>query len=362
MNTVLCRTALVLIAGFASSVAGSALATANDTAMNLQIVDRHIIPAYHNLASATRQLNEQAGQFCGQADTAGYSRLREEFHNAMDAWQAIQHIRSGPVEFLQRYNRFELWPDKRNSVNKHLAQLLQEKNPSALEPVQFSRGSIAIQGFSALEVLLFDYTAAEYAAKTDDTQYRCAVIKAITANLADMATGIRQQWTAGDNAYRNFIATADSSNDFYESSRAVSTTFLNHLHTGLQASVDQKLDMPLGAALPQAMGKRAESWRSQRSLRNLDRNLRGLAEFYHFGFAPRLQDTALDKSINALFAQALDDIGRIPLPLDQAVGNPDARNTVAQLRATLSRLKALVAGPLSQQLDIPLGFNSLDGD
>jgi predicted lipoprotein len=50
------------------------------------------------------------------------------------------------------------------------------------------------------------------------------------------------------------------------------------------------------------------------------------------------------------------------MPLAEAVRDATARQKVETLYTESNTLKALFAGPLPQSLDIPLGFNSLDGD
>lgn len=116
---------------------------------HLRVADEHIIPAYEALAQATAGLREMASSFCDGPDTAALLRLREGFHAAMDAWQSSQHIRFGPVEFLMRNHRYELWPDKRGAVGKHLRRLLAAQDWAALEPERFAAGSVAVRGLRA---------------------------------------------------------------------------------------------------------------------------------------------------------------------------------------------------------------------
>jgi len=215
----------------------------------LRIADEHIIPGYEVLAQATAGLNEQAAVFCTRPDAPALQSLREHFHDAMDAWQSIQDIRFGPVEFLMRNYRYELWPDKRGTVGKHLRRLLAARDPAALEPERFAVGSVAEQGFSALERLLFGpHVSPEEFATGENGRYRCAVVRAITRNLAQMSSGLLHDWTRGEAPHRDYFATAARGNAYYEDDQELSARLLNSVHTQLQVVVDQKLDRPLGGS------------------------------------------------------------------------------------------------------------------
>lgn len=360
MNLKSIVTPLALVLMF-STAAG---AHADDTEHNLRAVSGHIVPRYQTLADETASLAATATVFCANPDQPGLEKVRAGFQRGTDAWQSIQHIRFGPIEFLLRMNRFQLWPDKRGNVAKHLQQLLAQQDRAALAPQRFADGSVAVQGFSALEMLLFDdgATADAFSANTPDGAYRCAVLLAITANLSDMSAGLVHDWTQGDNAYSGFIRSAAQGNAFYSSERDVSSLLLNNLYTGMLMIVDQKLDLPLDKSLQSARGTRAENWRSGRSLRNIQSNLEGLHDFYRGAFAPRLPDAKLHQAIEAAFADTLQALAAVPAPLHSAVQDPTARPAVEKLRREAARLKNLIGGELPAALDLPLGFNSLDGD
>ena len=336
---------------------------ADFTALNLRAADRHIIPAYQRLAAETEALASTADRFCTAPDAAGLSTLRAAYGAALDGWQGIEHIRFGPVQLLLREHRYALWPDKRGSVGKHLDRLLASRDPQALKPEAFATGSVAVQGFSALERLLFgtESTAKAFAGDAD-ASYRCAVVQTIAHNLADMSRELASEWTQGPEAHRGYFATAAQGNAYYESDREVAGRLLNALHTELQHVSEHKLGRPLGDNIGQGRGRRAESWRSGRSLANIRRNLSALQALYEVAFAPALDGNYPHAALEAGFARALAALDAIPAPLDKAVGEPAGRAAVTQLQSAVNDLQTLVAGPLAEALDLTLGFNSLDGD
>ncbi len=336
---------------------------ADGTEHNLRAVDEHIIPGYQSLLKTTVPLSQDAAAFCDAPSEKRLQQLREDFHIAMDAWQRVQHIRFGPIEFSLRQHRIQMWPDKRGSVGKHLRRFIAKQSPKALGEDQFIRSSVAVQGFSALERLLFGkQSSPEAFAGSAESTYKCELLKAITVNLKSMASNLVRDWLLAEESHRHFIATASQKNAFYDSDVEVASKLLNNLYTQMQFIVDEKLIRALGSSQEKARGKRSESWRSQRSLRNLRHNLEATREFYRAAFAPRIGDADLNKAIETAFQHSLEKVGAIAVPLVQAVAEPDHRPAVMALRQETSKLKKLLGVDLPRTAKLPLGFNSLDGD
>jgi predicted lipoprotein len=345
------------------AAAGGTASAADDKVYNLRTADEHIIPGYQALARSTSDLDRRAATFCEAPTGGGLAALRESFHQAMDAWQSIQHIRFGPVELLLRSYRYQMWPDKRGTVAKHLRRLLASKNRSDLEAGRFAKGSVAVQGLSAAERLLFgsQVSSADFGQDAQGRR-RCAILRAIGHNLSLMSAEIVAEWTEGSEAHRAYLATASQGNAYYRDDREPGAKLLNNLNTELERIADQKLGRPLGESLRRARGKRAESWRSVRSVRNIRQNLHAARALYRVAFAPRLVDNDLDRRAEAAFDRALLALDAIPIPLAQAVEEPTGRGRVEAARTEITALAALFSGPLPQALNLPLGFNSLDGD
>ncbi len=335
----------------------------NTSQWNNAIVDKHIIPAYKALETSTQQLKQSSEDFCKKPDKQGFIQLQSAFINSLAKWQSIQHIRFGPIENSLRDFRYQLWPDKRGKVNKHLNKLLIAKDSKALQGDKFPHGSIAIQGFSALEMLLFNKDSSFQDFVTQgNSNYRCDVALAITNNLSRMSTGLVTDWAGDNNSFRNAIATAEQGNSYFENELEVSSNLLNNLSTQLILIVDYKLDRPLGKNIRKSIAKRAESWRSRQSLSNINNNLVALKALYETGFKPWLKNTQLKQQIDTSFAEIHTTMDNINKPLYEAVKDPSLRPVVLELRRKIAKLKQLCSVKLPAALDLPLGFNSLDGD
>jgi predicted lipoprotein len=277
----------------------------------------------------------------------------------MDDWMGIQHMRFGPVDLYLRYSRYQLWPDKHGTGAKQLKSLLADQPFEQLTPDRFPYTSVAVQGFTSLERLLFptQLDLASFGAAKQPS-FQCELVTAIASNLANISEGIVHDWTTGKIAYREQIQSAQGGNDYFESSEEVSSRLLNDLYTQLQSIVDQKLMRPL----ENHQLRRAESWRSRRSLRNIELNLQGIEALYRVGFSPLATDQTLDAEIKAAFADAIQSIQAVKSPLYEIPKDSESLELVQRVLADCRKLKSLIATRLTVALNLPLGFNSLDGD
>jgi len=326
---------------------------------NKSIVDNHLLPRYERLAESGKALAEQAKRFCNTQNESDFERLRAAYHKATDDWMGIQHMRFGPVEMYLRYNRYQMWPDKHSSGPKQMRRLLAEEERDVLAADRFPHTSVAVQGFTALERLLYpaQLQLSDFG-RGGVPAYRCEFVVAITNNIARMSAGLVKDWQSEEMGYRDLIIGAEQGNDYFESSEEVSSRLLNNLHTQLQAIVDQKLLRPL----KNHKLRRAESWRSRRSLRNILLNLKATEELYSVGFAPVVTDKALDAELRVAFTRAIDAVETIKVPLYEIEKGSENNQKLEQVLETNRALKRLIATRLPQSLDLSLGFNSLDGD
>ena len=368
------RLSLLFFGLLGTSGVQAELSSWHDT--NVTIIERHVVPGYRKLASATVELDRQGRAFCMSPSAAGLKDLRQGYHRAMDAWMANQHIRFGPVEMFMRYHRYQLWPDKHNTGAKHMRRMLAEKDSQRLQPDNFRHASVALQGFTALERVLFrknnkDKELSVFGSH-DKPGYDCQVVMAISHNLATMSEELVKEWSGKRTPFQKMFNTDERSminakgEDSLSTSREVAARFLNQLHTQLEAIVDMKLGRPLDTSAAKAKPRRAESWRSRRSLQNIVLNLQASASFYVTGFSSRVsreKDGAeIDRRIRQGFSRAIAQAKAIKQPMYEIVRDPTQRPQLEQLRQTIRELKGLMSGNLSQILNLPQAFNSLDGD
>lgn len=337
-----CRlfTALLFVAALLSTLPASAapmhvaIAEAGRTA--------HIKPGYDTLATAAETLFTSIDGNCGKASAAP---MQQAFNAAMDAWQAVQHIRHGLVAEKNRHDRLQFWPDKRGISGRHLLNLLSNDVPESLAPSTFATLSIGVQGFPALERLLFEGPPMSRTPSHGDRLPRCAVATAIALNIKNIATEL-------DAAENVPIANA--------AAEAEVRALLTDLVTGLEVVQGLKLRLPAGEK--SARPHLAESWRSARSLRNVDINLHALRALYQLLYADGDPDDDMHKLILFQFDDAFRNIKQMGENAAVVLATDLGPVQFRALAGTIQSIREMIIEELTVSLKVSLGFNSRDGD
>lgn len=326
-------------------------------AINQQLTEQHVLPRYQALANSSQQLQKHTAQLCQQPNEETLNASRQAFHSTMDAWQGIQHIQFGPVEFLMRNFSLQFWPDKKNLTSKQLNALLSAEDPNSLSSEYFRGASIAVKGLPALERLLFSDKPL--------SAYGCQLTEVIAANVHTMSREIAQEWQQQQLAR---IRTAPDGSDYYEDSTEAATELMKALVEPIEVIRDLKLLRPLHKGANKAKPRRSESWRSARSLRNIQLNLAALAELYRGNDRASVKELLITEGQGEM-ANQIDDAFRsldkqlaaVQPPLYKAVKDQDNH---AKLRTISTDMKALhqQLEQAMRKLNIQLGFNSRDGD
>lgn len=345
-----------------AATSGHAVEAGAYAALNRAAIEKHILPRYEALVTASAGLKDAAKSYCAAPATEPLADLQAAFGATMDAWQDIQHVRFGPIDWFFRSQRFAFWPDPRNTIGKQMAELLSKHQSGAVDADLLAKGSVAIQGLPALERLIFGEDANKLKSGTDSA-YRCRYVEAIATNLAQMAKDTQAAWKeGGDKAFAAVMLETARPDAPYREPQEATLELFKALYLAIELAADHKLARPLGAALKDARPRLAESWRSERSLRNIQRNLAAAQNLYLNGFSAAVTDKAVDTAIRDGFTKATTAAHAIKLPLETAVQDAKARPQAEALVAELLALKKLLGDRLPPARDIPVGFNALDGD
>lgn len=333
----------------ALAIAAPAQAETGDSALAEIAVAQHILPAYDAFAAAAEALGAPA-RAC---DAEG---LRAAYHAAFDAWMGAQHIALGPVEAESRRFSIAFWPDSKGFVSKALDRLIDAEDPVVDDPEAFARVSVAAHGLTALERLLYD----ENGERSFGEGYRCRFAQAVAADLARTAHAIRDGWT-GEDGFATVLTSAGApGNALYLTPEDAARDLFKSLDGGLQGLVDLRLGRPLGM-FDRPRPRRAEAWRSTRSMRNVRLSLAALETYYRDVFAVALTEAERAK-IDASFARARRLAERAPDAMHEAVAVPAQRLKVEALQTQLRLLQEMLRKTLAPALGVTIGFNSLDGD
>jgi predicted lipoprotein len=328
-----------------------------------------ILPGYQEMAQATEALRSDVAALCQAPSESSLAKVRDAFAATTRQWARVQFISFGPIAEHQRAFRIAYWPDKRNVVGRQLAEVLAKQDLAALAAAQFATTSVGVQGLPALERLLFEDDALQQVAPSaPGAGFRCDLMAAIGGNLDTIAAEIVTGWTSGERPFLQRLDQPDPDDEEIPSARDAASRLLNDLLTATIVIRDMKLLAPLGESPAKAKPQAAEFWRSGQSLAVLSANLEGLREVFGTdgGLGGLLRSTPEGEPVAAAFAATLDQAfrakDRITLPLGAAIADPAQRKEVETLAEQILRLRDLLAGPVATDLNLPIGFNALDGD
>lgn len=319
-------------------------ATADQIAQAQRIADDFAAPRYAQLATATAEQAALWTEECASPDAGTVTRLRAAFTSAVLVWQDIALFRAGPISDDNRLERIAYWPDKRNTIDKRLRELLAASGPVP----DMSGKSVAIQGFPALERVLFDDGLAAF--DTPAGARRCAVGSAIAGNIAAIARDVDARWQDKAGALRASLATKEGAEEFL---RRAATDLL----AGYEIIMDDKIREPIGRTPGAAKPMAAELRRSGLSLPAIRRNLeslRALTAVMLAGSGDTLADATAAEA--AKVANGAADTAL------QVEDDPSSRTKLLLLVAAITSARDTAKDVVPETLGVTIGFNSADGD
>lgn len=342
---------------------------ADFTRLNQSVALSHVAPRYAKLAAATADLDRAGQALCRQPDQARLAQARSAYVAGFGAWQAIEHVGFGPIELFFRYQRTAFWPDPRDVLGRQLGQVLAKRDPDSISEQTFARGSVAIQGFSALERLLYGSDAlSKLTAKDEAAAFRCAMLTAVTGNLARIAADTSAAW--GPQGFPAEMGRAGQVGSRYMGPTDATLELIKSLHAAVELPIDRKLKRPLGASADKAQLRTLEAWRSGQTLAAIKTNLDAAEALFSRDGEPSFEEMLagpagradLAAAIKKQFAAVRQAVSRLRDPLDQTLAKADQRQAALRVVEQGEKLKRMIADDLTEALGVPLGFNSLDGD
>ena len=361
------RGLLALIVGLVSLSTGKAQEPPTFETLNRALSDEVVIPAYERHAQAMAGLEAATHTFCDDPTDAKLAATKDAYHRAMDAWQEAQPISFGPISWKARASRVQFWPDKGGAATRQVKQALQKQDPDLIAEGGLQGKSVALQNLTTYERIVFERGEVIVSDRvTAGDRYACALAAAITRFQIKLAREVLADWTE-PGGYREIVNTAPRGNEHYIDAKEVAVQFLKSLSGTLDVAVRLKLERPLGKTIEKARPRRAESWRSSRSLANIIANLETAHALYATpgGFGDLLAAAGaepLDIGLRGSFEAAIAEARALSLPLHEAVAVPEARERLLVLLEQLKNLRLLIGGPVADEIGLVVGFNALDGD
>jgi len=329
------------------------------------LTDRIALPAYAGMETAMAALASETTAFCETPTRAAHERLIGAFHGAMDAWQRAQPTSFGPTTAQNRAERIEFWPDSGGVAARQLRRALVQRDAKLVAENGLAGHSVALQNLSTFERLLMENLPRLADGKGgEEDEYACALAAAVGRFQAGLAKIIHEEWAG---PFRDSLTSAEHGNARYPEPRIAASEYLRGIASALDLAISAKLERPMGPDLAAARPDRAESYRTQRSLENVIRNLETARDLFSApdGFGDVLAKAGaapLASGMRDWFALAVQHAEAVGMPLETAVVTPQGREKLLELLDDLKGLRTLMMEQLAKTIGIAIGFNAADGD
>lgn len=317
-----------------------------------RIVGEVIVPRYRALADATAAQRRAWERFCTAPAEVGVADLRKAYQLAADAWSSIEFLHYGPIGEAFRSERMAHWPERRNAVDRALAALLAREDIAGMTAEQFAGTSVAGQGLSAMERLLYADDGSSMLFAPPGIGRTCPAGRLIATSLAAISVDVLDAWTRPDGTAAQLAQASD------DEIRTAVTRFATDMLSIYQVVGDLKIDAIMGRDLGHARPALAEGRRGQRSSRALVLNLKAAEAMTRLMVDPARPP---GRQIVDAIKQAVAVAAALPPDFAPLAADATRRRDIVLLRNAVRSSRDL-SDALSEQLGITLGFNSLDGD
>ena len=342
-----------------------------------------ILPSHNQLDIDLNNLKDKAERFCLQTHSEDFKRLKQAWIDAMHSWSSVGVFNYGPIDDLNIAWKFQFWPDPLNYVHRKFKSRLSGKNLAITEE-ELAKSSVAIQGLSAIEYLIFDTKVGGFNAY-HAASHKCKILMATASNLAKEGRSIAHAWNT---SYKNTWLNPRVENSSQAPATHYLETILNGMLTNLSLLKDRKLGTPLGlkqndqnqlTKTGKVNAKRLESWRSETSLMHIKSNLMAMEKLYFMpkGFswylAQKVKNTPVDQKqsemidakIKELFIKIFEQIYSIQDSHKKSVEDLVKTHETKVLEALYSNVNALfdvLRFDYMNILGLHYRFNAHDGD
>ncbi len=352
-------TLLMLGSGAASRAATKEQAAA----VVSQAVDGFIRPAYRAFRDRTLALVGDVDNLCKNPNADTLNGARDSFRRAVGTWSQAEIIRFGPITEENRLDRILFFPDRKGLGLRQIQAALTQKIPDITDPAKLAGKSVAIQGFGALEFVLFGTDSDALA--NPGGAFRCAYGRAIAANLANISNAVDKAWSDRDGFAARWVS-PNADNPLYRTPDESLSELIGVFVDGLEWMRDVRINGFFGEKQEEDKPKQAVYWRSGATLAAIGANLSGLSSLLEASNLEAvlpadsawIEDSARFEFGNAV--HAANDLDSRPVA--DILNDGKARSRLSYLRLVTSSLSEIFGTRISQVLSLSTGFSSLDGD
>ncbi|MEM6497270.1 MAG: imelysin family protein [Pseudomonadota bacterium] len=356
----------------ALSTAGPASAAPADF-KHRQLADialqKFILPGYEHLDHRLKALRFSVDALCKAPTSKQLQLSRKAYRESISAWGKIEFIRFGPVTRENRYERIFYWPDRKGRGRRQVLRLLSAQDDGALKPGNLAKKSVAVQGLTALELVLFGKASGELA-QGNPNSFACRYGVAIIDNLQDINLALLTELQPNGDFEKTWRSPGPQNPVYLEPSE-ISLELVKALDHGLENLRDRRIAPVLGFGKNRRRKSRPVLWRSKTSMILIHANIQGL---YRLLFSGGLADAYIASrpyngeraedlmdSIRSEFELTLGMSGKLADETDPFAGK-DILSRLVPIGFPLRNIRHNAVTEIKAAAGLAIGFNASDGD
>lgn len=328
--------------------------------LNAHVIDTYVLPRFSSLAKASGKLADDLKRAC-EGDAKAAAAAKKDFAGAALAWAGVEFLRFGPMSEVGRPERFDFSPDPRGVARRQVAALIAKRDATALDPATLAKKSAAVQGLSAIELLLFG-DAHPITGTDEEARYRCQLARTMAQSTQTLAEQILTEWQ-GDGGWRRRMIEPRADDARYKSAEEPAADFVRALITGLQMIQDREVT-PMLAATPDKPARLpfARAGLSKGYLASGVASTAALYEALGLGRGMPAEKAWMPRWVSAAFERLARDGPPAVEGMGRAKDNSDRARELRMIRFHIDGIRKLVGREIAPQAGLTIGFNELDGD
>jgi uncharacterized protein len=345
---------------------GPALATEafKHEAVARATLDAVIRPGAALFAEKATTLETAAGALCAEPSEKALRAGRAAFRSAARYYARIEFIAFGPNRTDNRRERLLLYPDPKGLVRRQVEKALTDRDASVTATATLQGKSVALQGFSALELLLFEPESRALASAGEPADFRCRYAAAAAGAIATVARAMRDEW-ADPKGFGALMLSPGPDNPAYLQAQEVTQEIVQSFIDGLDATREKRLAAPMGMLAPNKPPTPSLLGTSSTALPFITGSVEGLRALYRAGglkAAIARDDRAIAGLIDAELSTALKAFGSLRVDIGQIERGTEPWQVLLAAGFPLKNAQQQAAVQLAQAAGITMGFNAGDGD
>ncbi len=338
-------------------------ASANDGVPSISnAISGYIVPNVERFAENSLILVQDIDRLCWTATPDALADARSGFRFAVQGLGRIDFLRIGPLEADNRRDRLLFWPDRRSIALKQVQRALGAKDSTVLDPQALQSKSVALQGFGALEFLLFGSGSDEVVGEARG--FRCLFALAVARNIASVSEIVSEEWQDPE-GFAKVWAEPEPDNNHFRNDKEAIAALVGLISNGLEIIRDQQLKPIAPFGIEKKPYKRALFWRSNLTRDVIAAELAGMRDLIQIsGLLHRLPADRqwIAGSVEFEFENAFKALSELQGPIETIVTAPGISSNLSYLVVVTRSLQNLIGEQAAEALGLPTTFSPLDGD